>query len=119
MSQLAVLLGQAVDAIGVNPAALYIYGPLGIFCAFFMAVSMKLIALGAKLVTAIKEDGVEIRKELVEVRKDFKSVAHRMAGLERAMWADLVERDTVGMHTKAYARRAIAKIDAQLGDTPS
>jgi hypothetical protein len=103
------ILAQAVDAIAANPAALYVYGPLGIITGFFMLVSMKLIALGAKLVAAIKEDGVEIRRE-------FKAIANRMAGLERAMWADLVERDSVGMHTKNYARKAIAKIDSQMSD---
>jgi hypothetical protein len=112
MHMLAVILAQGAAEIAANPAALYVYGPLGIITGFFMLVSMKLISLGAKLVSAIKEDGVELRKE-------FKSFTHRMAGLERAMWADMVERESTGMHTKAYARRAIAKIDAQLGDTPS
>lgn len=111
MNLLAVFLAQAADALAANPAALYVYGPLGIISAFFMVVSMKVIALGAKLVTAIKEDGLE-------VRKDIRAMTHRMAGLERAMWADLVERESVGFHTKTYARRAIAKIDAQMSDPP-
>jgi len=109
MSPLTAIIAQAASDLAANPAALYVYGPLGIITGFFMLVSMKLIALGARLVAAIKEDGVEIRKE-------FKAIAHRMAGLERAMWADLVERESVGMHTKNYARKAIAKIDAQMSD---
>lgn len=103
---LLLIIAQGGAEVLTNPAALYVYGPLGIITAFFMLVSMKLITLGAKLVEAIKSDGVELRKE-------FKNTAHRLAGLERAMWADLVERDTVGIHTKNYARKAIAKIDAQ------
>ncbi len=112
MHILASILAQGAAEIVANPAALYVYGPLGIITGFFMLVSMKLIALGAKLVAAIKEDGVELRK-------DFKTFTHRLAGLERAMWVDLVERESVGLHTKNYARRAIAKIDAQMGDAPS
>ncbi len=100
------LLAQVADAM---PPALTTYGPLGIFTSFFMLVSIKVINLGAKLITAVKEDGIELRKEI-------KAMTHRMSGLERAMWADLVERDTVGMHTKNYARQAIAKIDASLRD---
>lgn len=111
MHWLALIIAQGTADLIANPAALYVYGPLGIITGFFMLVSIKVISLGAKLVQAIKDDGVEIRKE-------FKTFTHRLAGLERAMWADMVERDEVGIHTKAYARRAIAKIDAQLGDAP-
>lgn len=103
-------LAQIVESATAHPG-LYIYGPLGIFSSFFMFVSYKMLGLGSKLVEAVKEDGVELRKEI-------KIMTHRMAGLERAMWADLVERDTVGMHTKSYARQAIAKIDATLNRPP-
>lgn len=105
---LAALIAQAGAELAANPGALYVYGPLGIFCSFFMLVTLKLVALGARLVSAVKEDGAALRVEI-------KAMTHRMAGLERAMWADLVERESVGIHTKAFARRAIAKIDAQLG----
>lgn len=105
---LPLLIAQGAQSL--SPAGLYVYGPLGIISGFFMLLSIKLVALGAKLVTAVKEDGTELRK-------DIKALTHRMAGLERAMWADLVERDTVGINTKAYARKAIAKIDAMIGES--
>jgi len=40
-------------------------------------------------------------------------LAHRIDGLTRALLVDMVERESSGSHTKAYAREAIAKNDAR------
>jgi len=44
---------------------------------------------------------------------EIKSLAHRIDGLTRALLVDMVERDSIGIHTKNYARQEIAKIDAR------
>lgn len=98
---LLVISQMAADAAGqVSP--LYTYGPLGVITAFFMLASYQLVGV-------IREDGVELRKEI-------KILTHRLDGLQRAMWADMVERETCGPKTRQFAREEIAKIDARMRD---
>ena len=40
-------------------------------------------------------------------------LAHRIDGLTKALLVDMIDRDTVGPHVKAYAKETIAKIDAR------
>lgn len=101
---LAVIAQMAQDIAG-NPAGLYVYGPLGVICGFFMLISVKLVALGAKLVTAIKEDSLELRKEI-------RAQTHQIEGWRRAVVADMVERDSTGFLTKKWCREEIQRIDA-------
>lgn len=82
-----------------NPG-LYVFGPLGIVCSFFMLASVKLYY-------ASKEESAALRGEI-------RGLAHCIDGLQRALLAELVERETVGVATKSYALRQIARIDARL-----
>jgi hypothetical protein len=72
-----------------NTSVLLTYGPLGVICAWFM-----------------------LRAE--KVFTELRSLSHRIDGLTRALLADMVERDSVGIQTKKYARAEIAKIEARL-----
>lgn len=72
--------------------ALYTYGPLGIFCAFFMW-----------------RDVVERQKD----RTEYRGLAHRIDGLTRQLMMEMVERGTVSDKTVVYLREQIAKIDAR------
>ena len=64
------------------------YGPLGIMCAWFMLRSEKLFT-------------------------EIRDLAHRIDGLTKALLVDMANRDSCGLQTKAYAKEAIAKIDAR------
>lgn len=100
-------IAQTAADFGIPAATLAAYGPLGIFSGFFMLISFKLLGLGGRLVDAVKSDNAELRAI-------FKNLAHDMEGLRRAMLADLIDRDNVGHHTKMFAQREIAKMDAKV-----
>lgn len=101
------IIAQVAENVISQVSPLYSYGPLGIITGFFMLASYKLLGLGSKLIVAIREDGADLRKEI-------KSLTHRTDGLQRALWADLVERENCGVRTKQFARQEIAKIDSRL-----
>lgn len=67
--------------------ALVIYGPMGVFCGFFMW---------------------QFPKMIVEIR----SLGHRIDGMTRAMLADIITRDGVGHNAQRVAQEMLAKIEA-------
>ena len=64
------------------------YGPLGIMCAWFMWRAERVFT-------------------------EIRDLAHRIDGLTKALLIDMANRETCGVQTKAYAKEAIAKIDAR------
>lgn len=74
---LAVIAQMGADAIA-SPTALYVYGPLGIVCAFFMLLTVALVK--------------SMRDESMESRKEIKALAHRIDGLTRQLMMEMVER---------------------------
>ncbi len=71
------------------------FGVLGIVLGWFMFRAEKLITTGA-----------------TAMNSELAKLASRIDGLTRAMLMDLVNRDSVGIHTKAQAREMIADIEA-------
>lgn len=71
-----------------NAHTLLAYGPLGIICGWFMWRGEKVVS-------------------------EIAGLAHRIDGLTKALLVDMANRETCGVQTKAYAREAIAKIDAR------
>ena len=69
--------------------ALYIYGPLGIFCAYF-------ILRGEKMGNI--------------VLKEMRSLSHRIDGMTRAMLVDVLSREGIGGHARLEAEKMLAKI---------
>lgn len=92
------ILAQAVQAAeAVSP--LYTYGPMGIITCWLMYRD-------ERRATQVRET----ERHQFEQQSD---VMHRIDGLTKAILVDLVNRDGVGAHTKAYAVATIAKIDAR------
>ena len=81
---LAVIAQAAAD----NASVLLTYGPLGVMTAWLMWRSEKVFT-------------------------EIRDLAHRIDGLTKALLVDMSNRDTCGVQTKAYAKEAIAKIDAR------
>lgn len=67
-------------------AALVIYGPMGIFCAWFM---------------------MRVEKLIGEVR----TLSHRIEGITKAMLVDVMSRESSGENAREIARDMLAKID--------
>lgn len=103
--------GQFI-AILEEQTSLLTYGPLGVIACFFMGISVKLLSLGSDLVKAIKEDNEKLRRSIDRL-------AHRTDGLQRALLADMVERESIGIATKNYCRRTLAEIDARANQNGS
>lgn len=99
MTSHPVIITQLAADLPGNPTALYIYGPLGIVCGFFMLLTVALVK--------------SMREESVESRKEIKTLSHRIDGLTRQLMMEMVERGAVGAKTMDYIRAAIAKIDAR------
>lgn len=85
MSTAFAVIAQAVSD---NGSMLIAYGPLGIICGWFMLRCEKLFT-------------------------EIRGLAHRIDGLTRALLVDMINRESCGAQTKAYAQEAIAKIDAR------
>lgn len=66
---------------------LFAYGPMGVFCAFFMWLSPKMLG-------------------------EIRNLSHRIDGMTKAMLADLISRDNSGPHTQKFAREMLAKLEA-------
>lgn len=81
---LAVIAQVAAD----NTSVLLTYGPLGVMTAWLMWRSEKVFT-------------------------EIRDLAHRIDSLTKALLVDMANRDTCGAQTKAYAKEAIAKIDAR------
>lgn len=88
--------------IAVENPALYTYGPLGIFCAFFMW----------RDVTRQQAHEKERSVFLTEMR----AVRHSMDGLQRAFLVHMIEFDGVGESLRDYANKQVAKLDARMAE---
>lgn len=89
-----------IAQVATEMPALYTYGPLGIFCGYFMWRDER------------RSSESKVRDERAST--DNRTLAHRIDGLTKALLVDMTERDSSGIHTKKYARDEIAKIDARL-----
>lgn len=86
-------------------SALYTYGPLGIFCAFFMWREVK------------REAHLERDREAI--REGFEAINHTIRGLSKAMWTDLANRSDPGSYIREEAKRTIERMNAQEQARPS
>lgn len=82
-----------------NPA-LYTYGPLGVFCAFFMWRDVN--------------RQMAHEKERAVFLTEMRAVRHSMDGLQRAFLVHMIEFDGVGEPVREYASRQVAKLDARM-----
>lgn len=81
---IAQFFAQAADGSGI----LLTYGPLGAICVWFMWRAERVFT-------------------------EIRDLGHRIDGLTKALLVDMANRDSCGLQTKAYAKEAIAKIDAR------
>lgn len=82
-----------------NPA-LYTYGPLGVFCAFFMWRD-------------VNRQQAHERERAIFI-SEVRAVRHSMDGLQRAFLVHTMEVATFPTTIRDYARAQIAKIDARM-----
>lgn len=84
----------------LNPTALLVgYGPLGVFCVWFMFRVEKLI-------TAVNQSPAEFQKSL-------QTLSHRIDGITRAMLLEVASREGGNVRSKQLANEMLAKIEAR------
>lgn len=77
--------------------ALYTYGPLGVFCCWFM--------------WRFEDYKKQARSSVEETNKEIRVLSHRIDGMTRAMWADMIDRDSTGPHARKFAEEMLSKIE--------
>lgn len=101
MITLAAIIAQGgAEVAAGNP--LYVYGPLGIMCGWFMIMATKLFVLLKEFMVSLKADGDATRKET-------RNLGHHFRALEVAILFEASSRPGCPPVIKAYADRKIAR----------
>lgn len=110
ISQVAAQVAQVPP----DPASgLYVYGPLGIVCAFFMWVSVKVVTIAAEYVKTTKSDNELLRNEVKQsVVESGAKIEHKITGLSRTILIDLLERKDLSEQGRRLAQVEFEKTNA-------
>ena len=81
------IIAQIASEIANASSPLYTYGPLGVFCAYFMW----------------RGEGFG---------REIRTLSHRIDGLTRAMLVDALSRENIGPMARKFAQEMLAKIES-------
>lgn len=93
-----------IAAIPDLEAALYVYGPLGIFCLYFMYRDEK-------------REKAAIAQALL-IQTEIRTLSHRINGISKALILDVLSRNNLGETARRMGEEMLAANGASKDSTP-
>jgi hypothetical protein len=89
-------------------SAISVYGPMGLMLAWFAFMGQRFL----EKVVSTNE------KAFADLLTELRRISHRLSGLERAMLADIISRESTGAEAKRIAQQMLTRIENS-DDNPS